>query len=110
MTKKNCICGICPGDCQVEIELIDGHIKNIKPSDEKKPSAICLRGLYSDEIVNSNDRLKKPLIRVGKKGEGKFREASWDEAIKYIGENFNRIIKSNGPHALMSHVGRGGFE
>ena len=110
MTKKNCICGICPGDCQVEIELIDGHIKNIKPSGEKKPSAICLRGLYSDEIVNSNDRLKKPLIRVGKKGEGKFREASWDEAIKYIGENFNRIIKSNGPHALMSHVGRGGFE
>ena len=88
MTKKNCICGICPGDCQVEIELIDGHIKNIKPSGEKKPSAICLRGLYSDEIVNSNDRLKKPLIRVGKKGEGKFREASWDEAIKYIGENF----------------------
>ena len=70
MTKKNCICGICPGDCQVEIELIDGHIKNIKPSDEKKPSAICLRGLYSDEIVNSNDRLKKPLIRVGKKGVG----------------------------------------
>lgn len=69
MSKKNCICGICPGDCQVEIELEDGHIKSIAPSKEKNPSALCLRGLYSDEILNSKDKLKNPLIRVGEKGE-----------------------------------------
>lgn len=110
MTKMNCICGICPGDCQVEIELENGHIKNILPSKSKNPSAICLRAIYSDEIINSEDRIKTPLIRIGDKGEGKFRPASWCEAIDYIGENFKRIINENGPQALMSHVGRGGFE
>ena len=110
MTKINCICGICPGDCQVQLELENGHIKNIQPSKEKKPSALCLRGLYSEEIVNSKDRLTTPLIRIGKKGEGKFKPASWDEAIELIGKNFSRIIKENGAQALMSHVGRGGFE
>ena len=84
MTKMNCICGICPGDCQVEIELENGHIKNILPSKSKNPSAICLRAIYSDEIINSKDRIKTPLIRIGDKGEGKFRPASWCEAIDYI--------------------------
>ncbi|MCI5997117.1 MAG: molybdopterin-dependent oxidoreductase [Parvimonas sp.] len=110
MEKKECICGICPGDCQVEVQIENNRILKIYPSSVKKPSALCLRGLYSDEIVNSKDRIKSPLIRVGKKGEGKFKEVSWSDAISYIGENFNKIVSKYGPQALMSHFGRGAFE
>ena len=106
----DCACEICPGDCQVEIELEDNHIKKIRPSNKKNPSALCLRGLYSDENIHSKDRLKTPLIRTGEKGEGKFRQSTWEEAIDLIGRKFGEIIDKYGVHSLMSHCGRGTFD
>lgn len=74
MGKIKTICGICPGQCHVECDMDGGKIKSIKKSDEK-PSALCLRGLYSDEILNSEDRLTDPLIRTGEKGTLEFKKS-----------------------------------
>ena len=104
------ICGICPGQCHVALDIENGRIKKIKKSEKNFPSALCLRGFYSDEILNSPDRLKTPLIRTGAKGEFSFREASWDEAIHLIGERYSKIVEENGAQALASVFGRGGFE
>lgn len=104
------ICGICPGQCHVALDIENGRIKKIKKSEKNFPSALCLRGFYSDEILNSPDRLKTPLIRTGAKGEFSFREASWDEAISLIGERYSKIVEENGAQALASVFGRGVFE
>jgi anaerobic selenocysteine-containing dehydrogenase len=32
----------------------------------------------------SEDRIKTPLIRIGKRGHGEFREASWEEALSEV--------------------------
>ncbi|NIV39230.1 MAG: molybdopterin-dependent oxidoreductase, partial [Anaerolineae bacterium] len=51
------------------------------------------------------DRLKKPLIRTGKRGDGQYREASWDEALSLVAEKMQAIKKQYGPEsvALFSH-------
>jgi len=48
------------------------------------------------DFVNSADRLTKPLIREG----GKFREASWDEALDVVARKFREIKAKNGPDSL----------
>ena len=43
---------------------------------------LCARGQSGLMNTYDPDRVLTPLIRVGKRGEGKFRQASWDEALE----------------------------
>lgn len=104
------ICGVCPGNCAVRIGLNDGKIQTIQESEENPHSCICLRGSKAKDIVYSEDRLTKPLIRTGPKGTYEFKEASWDEALQYAADGFNKIKEKYGAQALASHHGRGAFE
>ena len=47
------------------------------------------------------DRVLTPLIRVGKRGEGKFRQASWDEALDMVAENMLKIKNKYGAEAMV---------
>jgi thiosulfate reductase/polysulfide reductase chain A len=60
--------------------------------------------MYYDE-----DRLKTPLIRVGKKGSQSYKEATWEEAFDYISTKMKKIAEKHGPEciALLTH-GSGG--
>lgn len=50
------------------------------------------------------DRLLYPQIRDGKKGEGKFRRATWDEALERIATRLRSIIDSpDGPQAILPY-------
>jgi anaerobic selenocysteine-containing dehydrogenase len=53
------------------------------------------------------DRLKTPLKRVGKKGEGKFTPISWDEAFDLIEEKMKKIREDHGPESVIFHQGTG---
>ncbi len=66
------VCGICPGGCGVNIELVDGKIESISPLKDHPVGVVCVRGLHAKEIVYSKDRLKYPLLRTGQRGEGRF--------------------------------------
>jgi len=60
----------------------------------------CLRGASYLKYVNSPVRLKHPLIRVGKRGEGKFRRAAWDEAMNMIAGRMTDIVRQDGSDAI----------
>ncbi|RME30586.1 MAG: hypothetical protein D6800_01725, partial [Candidatus Zixiibacteriota bacterium] len=47
---------------------------------------------YGYQIVNSDDRIRKPLIKKG----GKQVEATWDEALDLIARRVNEIIEKKG--------------
>src|SRR5437868_6942726 len=50
------------------------------------------------------DRLLYPQIRTGTKGEGKFRRASWDEALALIASRLHAIIESpDGSQAILPY-------
>ena len=63
--------------------------------DESAPDAICtwakhpkVRAIGEISNIYSNDRIKTPLRRIGERGEGKFEQITWDEAISEIASAF----------------------
>jgi anaerobic selenocysteine-containing dehydrogenase len=52
-------------------------------------------------LIYGPDRIKKPLIRTGERGEGKWREAEWDEVLDYVGDKMKTIIDDHGPESLL---------
>ncbi|AFS79675.1 molybdopterin oxidoreductase BisC [Gottschalkia acidurici 9a] len=109
-TKVNAICGVCPGGCAIEAEVKDGVLVDVKPNKEAPFGTMCIRGKAAAEIVYSKDRINKPLIRIGKRGEGKFREAEWDEALDYVTDKMKELKNKYGAESIISHSGRGVFE
>ena len=57
----------------------------------------CQKGGCFTEYVYSPQRLRYPLIRTGARGEGKWRRATWDEALNLIAEKLLDNIYSHGP-------------
>ena len=66
----------------------------------KNQGAICSKGLASAQWLYSPDRLTTPLLRVGEKGEGKFKPISWQEAIDRIAEKLLEQKQTYGPETL----------
>src|SRR3970040_2771379 len=78
------ICGICPGGCGVDVELVEGKINRLLPMKDHPLGILCVRGVYAKEIVYSPDRVLHPMQRVGAKGQGRFERVSWHEALDRI--------------------------
>ena len=57
--------------------------------------------------VYSEDRVLHPLRRVGPKGEGRFEQISWDEALAEIAGRFREIIDRDGEEAIMPYSDAG---
>lgn len=57
----------------------------------------CQKGACFTEYVYSAQRLRYPLIRAGERGEGKWRRASWDEALTLIAGKLVDNIYKHGP-------------
>ncbi len=93
------ICNFCSSACDIQVEVkekrgqkriskIEGNANS--PLNRGK---ICARGQSGLMQVYDPDRLKQPLIRVkgSKRGEWKFRAATWDEAFDYIAEKLKKV-------------------
>lgn len=57
--------------------------------------------------VYSEDRILMPLRRVGGKGEGRFEQISWDEALKDIAKRLHAVLDTDGPEAIMPYSDAG---
>ena len=60
----------------------------------------CQKGANYKEYVYGPQRLKYPLIRTGARGEGKWRKASWEEALSYIASKVVETISNHGPDTI----------
>jgi anaerobic dimethyl sulfoxide reductase subunit A len=73
--------GGCPLLAYVENGKVSKVVDNPVAGDYIKG---CIRGYQSPLIQNAPNRLTKPLIRTGPRGSGKFRDATWDEALDLV--------------------------
>jgi anaerobic selenocysteine-containing dehydrogenase len=65
---------------------------------------LCTKVAKYLERTYHEGRLLYPQIRAGAKGEGKFRRATWDEALAMIAERLGTIIESaDGPQAILPY-------
>ncbi len=87
------VCEMCTVRCPILVRVRDGKVVRIEgnPKEKSTQGAICARGNAGISLLEDPDRVRTPLIRVGKRGEGKFRKASWEEAYKYIADKLAAI-------------------
>ena len=100
----------CPDTCSLEVTVEAGRIVDIDaaPADQSSNPLtdgwICKKVKHHAERVYSPERILRPLIRVGSKGEGSFREASWDEAIDLVAGKIRRAIDESGPGSVIPYL------
>jgi anaerobic dimethyl sulfoxide reductase subunit A len=98
----------CGGRCPLRVHVKNGVIERIETDDGDEPQIkACFRGRAYRQRVYDPDRLKYPMKRIGKRGDGKFERISWDEALDKIVSELNRVRGQYGPTAL-TFLGGGG--
>ncbi|MBR6811998.1 MAG: molybdopterin-dependent oxidoreductase, partial [Oscillospiraceae bacterium] len=107
---KTCysICGICSVQCVLKCTVKDGKlIKTERPVGDEfaGTSMMCVRGAVNPDYVNHIDRIRTPLRRVGKKGEGKFEPISWEEAIDEIAKKLCGYKETHGARSVAFFTG-----
>ena len=96
--KVRTTCSYCGVGCNLEASIKDGKVVAIDTPKETEVNAghTCIKGRYAFGFYDHPDRLRSPLV----KRNGKFEEASWDEAYDYIKEKIEKIKNENGPDAI----------
>ena len=91
-------CPYCGVGCGLNLVVNEGKLVGVEPY-KRSPineGKLCPKGMTCWEHVQSPDRLTKPKI----KKNGKFVDATWDEAIDLIAKKFKEISDKNGPKSL----------
>ncbi|EAS65834.1 putative anaerobic dimethyl sulfoxide reductase, subunit A [Photobacterium angustum S14] len=104
----------CGSRCPLRMHVVDGEIKYVETDNtgddifnHSHQVRACLRGRSMRQRVYNPDRLKYPLKRIGKRGEGKFQRISWDEAFDIIGNSLKHTINEYGNDAVYLNYGTG---
>ena len=97
------MCEMCVWRCGVLAKVVNGKVVKLdgNPDHPHSNGKLCPRGQAGLATTYDPDRVLTPLVRVGKRGEGKFRQASWDEAIEIVAWNMLDIKEKYGPEAMV---------
>ncbi|HUN41848.1 MAG TPA: molybdopterin oxidoreductase family protein [Acetobacteraceae bacterium] len=100
-------CYMCACRCGIKVHLKDGTLRYIEGNRNHPVNRGVLCGKGSAGIMNvlSPARLRKPLKRVGPRGDGEFQEIEWDEALAIATERLARI-RATDPNRLAIFTGR----
>lgn len=99
------VCFSCNTTCEIiayenkdtgKIERIEGD-----PEAPATKGILCSKGLTATDLIYNPERLTHPLIRIGKRGENKWKKISWEEAIETISSKIEHIKTKDGPQSLM---------
>ena len=97
------MCEMCVWRCGLIAKVKDGRVVKLEGNPEHPHSRgkLCPRGQSGLMNTYDPDRVLTPLIRVGQRGEGKFRQASWDEALDLTASQMLAIKNTYGPEAMV---------
>ncbi len=97
------MCEMCVWRCGLIAKVKDGRVVKLDGNPEHPHSRgnLCPRGQSGLMNTYDPDRVLTPLVRVGKRGEGKFRQASWDEALDIVASNMLKIKEKYGAEAMV---------
>ena len=102
-------CRGCHGGCGVLVHLKNGLISKIEGDSEcpTNHGTTCSIGSGFLQLVYHPDRIKFPLKRAGKRGEGNWQRISWDEALDSIAGNLEQVKKDYGAESIVMGTGTG---
>jgi thiosulfate reductase / polysulfide reductase chain A len=97
------LCEMCVWRCGLLAKVKDGRVVKLEgnPDHPHSKGKLCPRGQAGLMTTYDPDRVLTPLIRVGNRGEGKFRQASWEEALDLVASKMLDIKNKYGPEAMV---------
>ncbi|NLB89393.1 MAG: molybdopterin-dependent oxidoreductase, partial [Syntrophomonadaceae bacterium] len=93
----------CTNSCGHLVYVKNDKIIKVEPGSFPDPAynRICLKGISNAlQRTYSPDRVKYPMMRAGERGEGKWKQISWDEAYDYIADKIKSIQSKYGEGAM----------
>jgi anaerobic selenocysteine-containing dehydrogenase len=81
------------GGCALNLGVKANKIETVKgdPAGYLNKGYICSKGMASPDRLTHPLRLKHPMKRKGFRGEGKWQEISWNEAIALVSEKLQMV-------------------
>ena len=95
----------CPDCCGLLVTVADGKAVRVAgdPAHPFTRGTLCPKMAHYERTVHHPGRLRTPLRRTGKKGEGAFTPISWPEAIQEITARFQNIAREYGSEAILPY-------
>jgi anaerobic dimethyl sulfoxide reductase subunit A len=87
----------CGAKCLMQATVQEGCILGTQPDTSVMPFTGCARGRAYRHTFLMADRLRYPMERTGKRGEGRFRRITWEYAAEKIASEVIRCRKEYGP-------------
>ena len=102
------VCGQCMGGCGILVRMIDGWAVNIvgNPLHPINRGTLCPKGIAGLQGLYDPDRIRSPLKRSGRRGEGRWQPIEWDEALSAVTESLKKLKQKEEPHRLAVLGGR----
>lgn len=97
------LCEMCSSRCPMEARVINGKTVLLQGNSFVKEigTSLCAKGVAGVSQLYDPQRLVTPLIRVGKRGENKWREASFDEALSLISTKLSALKERYGARSVI---------
>ena len=93
--KVSVLCQMCAQHCPAFAYVKDGKVIRLEANPVHEYYGICGRARAAVAALYSEDRIKTPLIRTGERGDGEFRQATWNEALDHIAYQMKKLRKQN---------------
>ncbi|MFQ5898723.1 MAG: molybdopterin-dependent oxidoreductase [Candidatus Methylomirabilia bacterium] len=108
------VCFNCEAGCGL-LAYVDKHTLKIQkfegnPAHPGSRGRNCAKGPATLNQVTDPERIRYPLKRVGKRGEGRWQRVSWDEVLDDIAARIRKALVEGRQSEVMYHLGRPGHE
>jgi predicted molibdopterin-dependent oxidoreductase YjgC len=91
------ICPYCGCGCSLTLNISKNEIVRVTSKEESLNEGwLCPKGTFGYHFVNNPARLTTPLI----KQRGKFREATWEEALDHVAKKLSTIKEKYGADSI----------
>ncbi|HLS59493.1 MAG TPA: molybdopterin oxidoreductase family protein [Paracoccaceae bacterium] len=100
-------CYMCACRCGIDVHIRDGKLRYIEGNRDHPVNrgVLCAKGSAGIMQHLSPSRLRKPLLRVGERGKGAFREIEWEEAMA-LAVSWLKPVRESDPRKLAFFTGR----
>jgi anaerobic selenocysteine-containing dehydrogenase len=102
------VCLQCPSGCGLRIRSVNGwpvKLEGIKDYPINK-GRLCPKGQSGLQVLYDPDRIRHPLKRKGKRGDGEWEKISWEEGIGLVTQRLKTLRQEGRPQGLMVLGGR----
>ena len=102
-------CHLCHGGCILLAHMKDGELQCMEgdPDGPHNRGSICEKALAAKQYLSSPYRLRYPMKRKGKRGEGRWQRITWDEAIETIVSRLQETKEKCGGESIAYAWGTG---